>query len=62
MPLSMHRLNAVASATARPRSMTSRWVIAVIISASGCDRGSAVKTPSTALAISTTSARISSAR
>src|SRR4051794_22785417 len=62
MPLSMHRLNAVASATARPRSMTSRWVIAVISSASGLVRGSAVNTPPTALAIRTTSAPISSAR
>ena len=58
----MQRLNAVASATRSSRSMTSRWVISVSSSASGFSRGSSVYTPSTALAINTTSAPISSAR
>ena len=42
IPLSIHRLNAVASATFSPRSMTSRWVISVSSSASGLVRGSSV--------------------
>ena len=41
MSLSMQRLNAVASATCRPFSSTSRWVISVNIFASGNSRGSA---------------------
>ncbi len=60
--LSMQRLNAVASATFRPCSSTSRWVISSYSLASGSTLGSAVKTPSTPLASSTTSAPISSAR
>ena len=60
--LSMQRLNAVASATLRPCSSASRWVISSYILASGSILGSAVYTPSTLLASSNTSAPISSAR
>ena len=58
----MHKLNAVASATCSPRSITSRCVMAVNSSAPGFTRGSSANTPSTALAINTTSAPISNAR
>ena len=40
--LSMHRLNAVASATFSPCSSTSRWVISSYSFASGSAFGSAV--------------------